>query len=73
VRSLVHVKLSSKVKELAPKVPMRLNECNARKIYEIPRATACRAGAMHRIFYSAHLGEILFFLALLREALEAAA
>ena len=38
VRSLVHVnrvKLSSKVKELAPKVPMRLNECNARNDYDL--------------------------------------
>jgi hypothetical protein len=41
--AVVHVKLSSKVKELAPKVPMRLNECNARKIYEIPRGRAARA------------------------------
>jgi hypothetical protein len=31
----VHVKLSSKVKELATKVPMRLNECNARNDYDL--------------------------------------
>ena len=52
---VVHVKLSSKVKELAPKVPMRLNECNPRNDYDLGMSGENVRRTLVRFTYNAQI------------------